>query len=141
MTSAPDWDRELDERLRDIRHHAAEFSTALSRLRGHGTARGITVEVDATGDITSLRIAPGAMSWSAAQLSHVLVECHRSARTDIKAQAARLLQAADPQLRAGIEELQADSSNLASTAPAAMTEAEIQAADDAYFARLNGEDW
>ena len=101
MSSAPDWDQELDERLRDIRRNATEFSTALSRLRGHGTARGVSIEVDSKGDITSLQIAPSAMSWSAAQLSHVLVECHRSARTDVEAQASRLLRAADPQLRMG----------------------------------------
>ncbi|MGW5456366.1 MULTISPECIES: YbaB/EbfC family nucleoid-associated protein [Nocardia] len=141
MSSTEDWDRELEEHLRVLRRSANEFSTALSRLRGRGTARGVSIEVDANGDITSLQIAPSAMSWSSSQLSHALVEIHRSARSDIQTQTAKLLQTADPQLRLGIEGLNGEPSQTSSTERARLTEAEIQAADDAYFARLNGEEW
>ncbi|WP_280339751.1 YbaB/EbfC family nucleoid-associated protein [Nocardia neocaledoniensis] len=141
MSSTEDWDRELEEHLHDLRRSANEFSTALSRLRGHGTARGVAIEVDAKGDITSLQIAPSAMSRSPSQLSHALVEIHRRARSDIQTQTAKLLQTADPQLRLGIEELKGEPSQTSSIRPARLTEAEIQAADDAYFTRLNGEDW
>lgn len=139
MTSLPEWERQLESDLARIRRDTEKLAAAAAAIRGRGDARGVSVEVSAAGDITDLLIAPSAMSWSGTQLASALLECHRKARADAKAKAERLLQQTDPQIRSRIQELKGGAATVPGLGDSdrPMTDEEIQAADDAYFQRLN----
>jgi DNA-binding protein YbaB len=136
MTDLSAWNNDMQQELADIQRRSRHLAATAAKVRGRGEVRGITVEVDPGGDITRLSIAPGMMRGSAEQLTAALLECHRRARQDAAARTQQILDKADPQLR--IERNKLLSSNRTAPAAKAMTEAEIQAADDAYFARING---
>ncbi|WP_109523597.1 MULTISPECIES: hypothetical protein [Nocardia] len=141
MTNLSDWERQLQHQLDEIRASTVKLTDAASKIRGRSEIRGLTVEVDVTGEITSLQIAPGAMQWSSTQLSSALLDCHRRARADAATKVEQLLQGVDPRLRAGIEELRGDHDRKKPEPRGQMSEDEIQAADDAYYERRNTQGW
>ncbi|MCM6774490.1 YbaB/EbfC family nucleoid-associated protein [Nocardia sp. CDC159] len=142
MTDLPAWEQQLQQNLAEIRRNSEKIAEAVATVRGRGETRGVTVEVDAAGDITSLQIAPAAMRWHNNQLSTAITDCHRRARADAKAKAERIMQRADPRLQAPLRELFGGNDSPQKPPPRRpMTEAEIQAADDAYFERMNRSGW
>lgn len=136
MVNLQEWEQQLQRRIAEIHHHGGQLATRAAAVRGRGEVNGIFVEVDATGDITNLQIAPGAMRWSSNQLTAALLECHRKARADAKAKTDRAIDEADPRIRT---QLQQQRSPEAASPPgqAPFTENDIQAADDEYFERRN----
>ncbi|MEV6557962.1 hypothetical protein AB0M22_19765 [Nocardia sp. NPDC051756] len=138
MADIEAWERELNHELDEIRRSGEQLAHAVAAVRGRGEGRGVLVEVNAEGDITTMQIAPAAMQWSGTQLSSVLVDCHRKAQAEANAGVKRLLTKADPRLHRQFpqEHRQTDPS-----ARTQLTEEEIQRADDEYFERMNRTGW
>ncbi|MEU2032783.1 YbaB/EbfC family nucleoid-associated protein [Nocardia amamiensis] len=127
--------------LAEVRGNSQHLSKAVAAVRGRGEVRGVSVEVNAAGDITNLQIAPGAMRWHNSQLTSVLLDCHRRARADAKAKAEQIVRRADPRLQQPLRQLFAQADSASKPESRQATEAEIQAADDAYFERMNRRGW
>ncbi|WP_157106932.1 hypothetical protein [Nocardia arthritidis] len=94
------------------------------------------MEVDASGEISSLQIAPAAMKWTSSQLAGAVRDCHSKARSDIKSKIERLLQKADPRLLDQAKLLLAPEART-SQQRRPLDEAAAQEADDAFFERRN----
>ncbi|PXX60384.1 hypothetical protein DFR70_110226 [Nocardia tenerifensis] len=139
MTSLAEWNERTQRELAEIRREGDRLAKAATAIRGRGEARGVVVEVNAEGDITNLQIAPGVMRWSSTQLTSTLLDCHRQARANAAAEAERILKAVDPRLQNQIRELKGETTRLPRRDDSGrpMTEEQIQAADDAYFDRMN----
>ncbi|MEV6321394.1 YbaB/EbfC family nucleoid-associated protein [Nocardia sp. NPDC051787] len=141
MTDLPAWEQQLQHNLAEIRRNSQRLANVVAAVRGRGEVRGVSVEVNAAGDITNLQIAPGAMRWHNTQLTSVLLDCHRRARADAKAKAEQIVQRADPRLQQPLRQLFAQTDCAPKPESRQATEAEIQAADDAYFERMNRIGW
>lgn len=135
MTDLGSWEQQLQQELAEIHRSADKLAKSAAAVNGRGEMRGIVIEVNASGDITSLQIAPAAMRWSSAQLTSALLECHHRARADARDKTAEVARTADPRLRRQLQELLGATDQ--PKEPRTLTEAEIQAADDAYFERIN----
>ncbi|WP_330230291.1 YbaB/EbfC family nucleoid-associated protein [Nocardia sp. NBC_00508] len=142
MTDLTAWEQQLQHDLAEVRRNSQRLANAVAAVRGRGEVRGVAVEVNAAGDITNLQIAPAAMRWHNTQLTTALLDCHRRARADAKAKAEQIVQRADPRLQQPLRQLFAQQ-NSAPTPEThkEMTEAEIQAADDLFFERMNRLGW
>lgn len=138
MADIEAWERELDHELDEVRRNGAQLAHAIAAVRGRGEGRGVLVEVNAEGDITTMQIAPAAMQWSGTQLASVLVDCHRKARAEANAGVERLFAKADPRLRRQLPQQHRQTDPSARTQ---LTEEEIQRADDEYFERMNRTGW
>ncbi|WP_433521621.1 hypothetical protein ACQPZ2_30530 [Nocardia pseudovaccinii] len=79
------------------------------------------------------------MKGTGAQLGDVLIEAHRRACVDAQTKADQLLRTADPRVSEVIHELKGEPAPTVEPQP--MTEEDIQAADDAYFERMNRNGW
>ncbi|UGT65115.1 hypothetical protein [Nocardia asteroides] len=134
-----EWERRLERELAEIRRSGDRLADAVAAVRGRGDGRGVLVEVDAGGDITDLRIAPGAMRSSSNQLTAALLDCHRRARADAKSKVDRLLNTADPRIHDQIQRLHARQP--LDNRGRSLSDEEIRAADDAYFERRNRDGW
>ncbi|MFI5781463.1 hypothetical protein [Nocardia sp. NPDC051570] len=141
MTDMQAWEQQLQHDLTEIRRDNQRLIKASATLRGRGEVRGVIVEIDASGDITDLQIAPAAMRWSSGQLSQALIDCHQKARADAKAKAERLIDTADPRIREQLRQAREASTGPEPEHHRSRTEEEIQAADDAYFERMNRHGW
>ncbi|WP_280361455.1 hypothetical protein [Nocardia wallacei] len=142
MMSAPEeWQQQLDRRLDDIRRRGAQLSESLAGVRGRGEVRGVVVDVDASGEIVNLQIAPAAMRWSSIQMAQAIQDCHRKARAAMAARVEQVLHTADPDLRDPLEQIRRATTLAPPTPHRPMTDEEIQAADDAYFERMNRLGW
>ncbi|MFI5776011.1 hypothetical protein [Nocardia sp. NPDC051570] len=142
MTGLPDWEQQLRHNVAEIRRNGQQLAQAASAVRGLSEIRGVLVEVDASGDITSLQIAPGAMRWTPTQLTSAILDCHRKARADAKTKVEGLVRKADPRIRGQLLAARdVSASPEHQPAPQSRTEEEIQAADDAYFERMNRLGW
>jgi DNA-binding protein YbaB len=139
-TDIQEWERQLQRELAEMRSNSQQLASAIAVVRGRGEVRGVLVEVDADGDITDLQIAPGAMRWSSGQLTTALRECHSKARADAKANVKRLLKRADPPIRDQLLKLGSEQETPRDQR-GPRSDAEIQAADDAYFERMNQRGW
>lgn len=136
----PEWERHLRGEVAEIDRSAKELAQNIATVRGQCEVPGIVVEVNGSGDITNLQIAPSAMRWTSEQLSNTLRACHRKARADATRKINRLIGQADSRIQQQVQ--RARGSQTASEPPRRpQTEEEIQAADDAYFQRMNGGDW
>ncbi|WP_406272330.1 hypothetical protein OH799_32555 [Nocardia sp. NBC_00881] len=138
MADIEAWERQLERELDEIRRSSAQLANAIAAVRGRGEGRGVLVEVNADGDITTMQIAPAVMQWSSTQLTSVLIDCHSKARTEAKARVERILAKADPRLS---RQLPQQHHQTEPAARAQLTEEEIQHADDAYFERMNRDGW
>jgi hypothetical protein len=52
-----DWERQIEQQLAELREHGGKLARAAAAIRGRAEARGVSVEVNTTGDITNLQIA------------------------------------------------------------------------------------
>ncbi|MFF3569011.1 hypothetical protein [Nocardia jiangxiensis] len=140
MSYLDDWEEHLERNIAEIRSNGRQLSKAASAVRGRSETRGVTVEVDASGNITNLQIAPGAMRWTNTQLTNAPLDCHRRARNEARTKVERLVRNADPRIQQQANRLR---NNRTDPEPSRrpMTEEEIQAADDAYFERMNRRGW
>ncbi|WP_040694356.1 YbaB/EbfC family nucleoid-associated protein [Nocardia vinacea] len=141
MTYLDEWEQQLQRDLGEIRSSTAKLAKAAAAIRGRSTIHGVAVEVDTAGAITNLHIPAAAMKGTSTQLGDALMEAHRRARADAQAKAEELMRTADPRLRAGIQELRGEPAPAPAAQPKPMTEEQIQAADDAYFERMNEQGW
>ncbi|MFD0360091.1 YbaB/EbfC family nucleoid-associated protein [Nocardia sp. GCM10030253] len=141
MTDLPEWELQLQQNLAGIRRSGENLAKSAASITGHAEVRGVTIEVSANGDITSLQIAPGAMRWTSAQLTSALLDCHRRARADAAAKTEQIIRNADSRLRNPMQELLGKAEAAVTEPRQPMTEEEIQAADDAYFDRMNRRGW
>ncbi|MFI7004129.1 hypothetical protein [Nocardia sp. NPDC050175] len=137
MTDIEQWEQQLHQQLAEIHSHSGRLTQKAAELRGHGEVRGVLVEVDTAGEITSLQIAPAAMKWTHSQLTSAVLDCHRRARADVKSKVERLLRKADPRIREQAKLLVADSSPVADRPRQPVDEATILEADDAYYEHRN----
>ncbi|WP_405160811.1 hypothetical protein OG203_31125 [Nocardia sp. NBC_01499] len=134
MTDLQKWEQQLKQELAEIHRSGEQLRKSAASVTGRGEVRGIVIEVSPNGDITNLQIAPAVMRWSSAQLTSALLDCHRRARADAAASTEQIIRTADPRLRGQLQELLGKPE----TEPRhPRTEAEIRAADDAYFQRMN----
>ncbi|RDI43317.1 YbaB/EbfC family nucleoid-associated protein [Nocardia mexicana] len=140
MTTIPEWEQQLQHELAEIRRNSQQLANAVGEVRGRGELRGINVEVNADGDITSLQIAPGAMRWTSSQLTTALLDCHRHARTDARNKVKRLTRKADPRIREQLNQLQGKQ-HTPDPPRRPLSDDEAEAADDAYFQRMNRSGW
>lgn len=142
MADLQEWERQLQRDLDEVRRNSQQLSDSVAAIRGLCQLQGVAIEVDASGDITDLRIAPGALRWTSEQLAHSIRTAHRKARADAATKVQRLIQQGDPRMRRQFEILAGERS--ARPEPPRhqpMTEDDIQAADDAYFERMNRRGW
>ncbi|WP_067509197.1 YbaB/EbfC family nucleoid-associated protein [Nocardia puris] len=86
-------------RIRVSTPSVSSSAQAVAAIRGRADKHGVTVEVDARGDITDLRISPAAMPTSNTQLSTAITDTYRDARSEATAKVNRALRSADPRLR------------------------------------------
>ncbi|PPJ31740.1 hypothetical protein C5E45_23045 [Nocardia nova] len=142
MADIREWEQRLQRELDEIRRSSRQLSEAVGSVRGRCQLQGLSVEVDANGNITDLQIAPGALRWTSEQLSRAIRSAHRKARADATARIENLVRRCEPRIREQFE-LLADRESTPPEPPPhrPMTEAEIQAADDAYFERMNRGGW
>ncbi|WP_159927751.1 MULTISPECIES: YbaB/EbfC family nucleoid-associated protein [Nocardia] len=136
MTNMGQWEQQLQQQLTEIRGHGERLTEKAAELRGHGEVRGVLIEVDAGGEITSLQIAPAAMKWASSQLASAVRDCHSKARSDIKSKIERLLKKADPSLLDQAKLLLAPEART-SEQRRSLDEAAAQEADDDFFERRN----
>ncbi len=136
MVNLPDWERRLQQEVAHIQRDGRQLASRAAAVRGRCEVRGVLVEVDAGGDITTLQIAPGAMRWTSEQLTAVLLDCHRKARADAKSKAERLVAKANPRIRDQLKQARASAPDL-ERQRRPPSDADIQAADDAYFEKRN----
>ncbi|GAB2706660.1 YbaB/EbfC family nucleoid-associated protein [Nocardia thraciensis] len=140
MTDIQQWEQQLQQELNEIRSSSRQLAKAVATVRGRGEVRGVVVEVNVDGDITDLQIAPGALRWTSSQLTTAIVDCHRKARTEAQSRVKRLAAKADPRIRDQLQQPHSGGDRPeADRSP--KTEEEIQAADDAYFERMNRGAW
>ncbi|RMI28470.1 hypothetical protein EBN03_30070 [Nocardia stercoris] len=94
-----------------------------------------------SGDITRLTIAPRAMKeWSADRLAATIVRCQLAARANIRRQVDDVVMKSDP----GFVQHWREMRGIDDSEPQpkeTMSEAEVQAADDAYFEYRNRNGW
>ncbi|WP_040871801.1 YbaB/EbfC family nucleoid-associated protein [Nocardia exalbida] len=136
MTNMGQWEQQLQQQLTEIRRHGEQLIEKAAELRGRGKDRGVLIEVDASGEITSLQIAPAVMNWTSSQLASAVRDCHSKARADIKSKIEGLLQKADPRLLHRSKLLLAPEART-SEHRRPLDEAAVREADDAFFERRN----
>lgn len=136
---------EIDSTLAEIRAKADRVRTAMVKIRGVGRAANGTIvaTVDAAGRLRDLHL-PRDVSRLGPRLADLILEATTAAERDAATKAAKATQplTRDPRVRAGLEGIRETihgTPQPAKTKP--MTEQEIQAADDAYFERMNRRGW
>ncbi|KZM69325.1 YbaB/EbfC family nucleoid-associated protein [Nocardia terpenica] len=140
MTDLSAWEQQLQDDLAEIRHRNQQLIKASATVRARGEVRGVTVEIDVRGEITDLQIAPAAMRWPSSQLSQAIIDSYRKARADAKTKAEQLIRKTDPRIREQLLQTRQTSADL-EPERRPKTEAEIQAADDAYYEQMNRRGW
>ncbi|MGW4326000.1 YbaB/EbfC family nucleoid-associated protein [Nocardia sp. NPDC004573] len=142
MSEPPD----LDATLEEMKNKASQVKSALSRIRGIGTAGNgaITAIVDSAGHLRDLNLTRDAHRWGD-RLASLILQATTAAERDAATKAEKAMRPLihDERVEAGIKTIretfgQAES-RTKPTRP--MTEDEIQAADDAYFERMNRQGW
>ncbi|RJO70620.1 YbaB/EbfC family DNA-binding protein [Nocardia panacis] len=132
-----EWENRLRQDLAALQSSGYQLATKVATVRGRAEANGVRVEVDADGNITDLQIASGAMQWTSSRLTATLLDCHRNARADARAQIENLAAKSDPHIRDQLQRARKIPDPQRHLDSQQMTEDEIQAADDAYFHNRN----
>ncbi|TDP42815.1 YbaB/EbfC family nucleoid-associated protein [Nocardia ignorata] len=138
MTARSDWNQEVQQQLEHLRAASEQLTRDAALLRGSSVSRGITVEVDSSGDILTLHIAPSLMRGDSTQLAALIRDCYKAARADVAAKSQHLIATADPHLKESLAAIASFGKATQNPMPRALTDEEIQAADDEYFRSLNG---
>ncbi|WP_280317638.1 YbaB/EbfC family nucleoid-associated protein [Nocardia wallacei] len=137
---------DLDASIEEMRAKASRVQTELKKIRGTGTAANgtITATVDSAGHLRDLKLPanPGRLG---PRLASLILQATRAAETDAAQQAARAMRplTSDDRVQAGLKVIQEtlDERRQAAQRARPMTEAEVLAADDAYFERMNRLGW
>lgn len=136
MSADPEYDAAVDE----IRAKANKVAAAMAKVRGVGTAGNgaIRATVDAAGHLRGLEL-PRDAHRHGDRLAGLILEAAAAAEQDAatKSAAAMLPLTEDSRVVEGMESVR-ETFGKPTPAVTPMTAAEIEAADDAYFARLNG---
>jgi DNA-binding protein YbaB len=136
---------DLDSTIEEMQTRVAKIRSALARIRGTGTAAHgtITATVDASGHLRDLQLPRDAHRWGD-KLAQLILNATTAAEHDAATKVDKLMQPLvhDERVKAGmtaiLETFDRPGTPHATTT---MSEAEIQAADDAYFERMNREGW
>ncbi|MFX0578868.1 YbaB/EbfC family nucleoid-associated protein [Nocardia nepalensis] len=142
MTDAPD----IDAAIEEMKTKATQVQAALAKIRGSGTAANgaITAIVDSGGHLRDLKLGRGALQWGD-KLASMILQATAAAEQDVAAKVERAMRplTQDHRVEAGLRTIRETLGQAEPTAltPTAMTEEEIQAADDAYYERMNQQGW
>ncbi|MVU81037.1 hypothetical protein GPX89_27790 [Nocardia sp. ET3-3] len=134
---------DLDATLTEIHARAAKVQAELTRIRGTGTAANgtITAIVDSGGRLRDLKL-PTNVARLGTELSDLILQATAAAEEDAQNQAAQALRplTSDERVQNGLNAIRKDLKTL-NSAPKPRTEEEFQAADDAYYQRMNRNGW
>ncbi|MGY2126392.1 YbaB/EbfC family nucleoid-associated protein [Nocardia gipuzkoensis] len=142
MSEAPD----LDAAIEEMKAKASVVKTALDRIRGTGTAGNgtVTAIVDSAGHLRDLKLTRDAHRWGD-RLASLILQATAIAEQDAAAKAEKAMHPLihDERVEAGIKTIREafGQAEPRPKPPRPMTEEEIQAADDAYFERMNRQGW
>ncbi|WP_039804519.1 YbaB/EbfC family nucleoid-associated protein [Nocardia araoensis] len=133
---------ELDTTIAEMQTRVTKIRSVLAHIRGTGTAANgtITAIIDASGHLRDLKLPRDAHRWGdklAQLILHATAAAERDAATKVDKAMQPLLRG--ERVKAGIEAIRETFAQVGPplNATTAMTEEEVQAADDAYFERLN----
>ncbi|MFX0573053.1 YbaB/EbfC family nucleoid-associated protein [Nocardia nepalensis] len=131
---------DFDAAVEEIKSKASQVRSALARVRGKGTAGNgsITAVVDSAGRLRDLRLSREALRYGD-RLAELILQATAEAETDAAAKAAQATRplSDDRRVQAGLSTVAEIIEEPASAPQRSMSEEEIQAADDAYYERLN----
>ncbi|PPJ04083.1 hypothetical protein C5E51_26135 [Nocardia nova] len=142
MSETPDLDATIEEFKATTAHVKAE----LAAITGTGTAANGTIiaTVDSAGHLRDLKL-PRDTARLGAQLAPLILQATAQAENDARRKAAAALRplTTDDRVASGLETIR---ETLGTPDPQPqprrpLTEEEIQAADDAYFERMNRRGW
>ncbi|MGW5514041.1 YbaB/EbfC family nucleoid-associated protein [Nocardia africana] len=142
MNETPDLDATIDE----FKTKAAQVKAELAAITGTGTAANGTIiaTVDSAGHLRELKL-PRDTARLGNQLAPLILQATAQAENDARRQSAAALRilTSDDRVVAGLKTIR---ETLSTPDPQPqqqrpMTEEEIQAADDAYFERMNRSGW
>ncbi|MEU6190245.1 YbaB/EbfC family nucleoid-associated protein [Nocardia sp. NPDC047038] len=142
MSEAPD----LDAAVEEMKAKASVVKTALDRIRGTGTAGNgtVTAIVDSAGHLRDLKLTRDAHRWGD-RLASLILQATAIAEQDAAAKAEKAMGPLihDERVEAGIKTIREifGQAEPRTKPPRPITEEEIQAADDAYFERMNRQGW
>ncbi|BCK56217.1 YbaB/EbfC family nucleoid-associated protein [Nocardia wallacei] len=142
MSEYPD----VDAGLAEVQAKAARVQANLKKIRGTGTAANGTIvaTVDSAGHLRGLTLPPNTTRFGS-QLSLLILEATAAAEKDAARKSAHAVRplTADDRVQAGLTAIRAtlNQHDRVTQQPRALTEDEIQAADDAYFEKMNGNGW
>ncbi|MFX0577135.1 YbaB/EbfC family nucleoid-associated protein [Nocardia nepalensis] len=141
MTDDPD----IDAAIEEMRTKTRAVQGAMAKIRGIGTAGNgaITATVDSAGHLRDLKISSEALRRGD-RLASMILQATAAAEQDAATKAEKAMRPliGDERVEAGMQAIRETfgETNPVPTAKT-MTEAEIQAADDAYFERMNRQGW
>ncbi|WP_280366626.1 YbaB/EbfC family nucleoid-associated protein [Nocardia wallacei] len=140
MSEYPD----LDASLQEIQAKAARVQAKLKEIRGTGTAANGTIiaTVDAGGHLRDLKL-PSNAARLGNQLASFILQATAAAEKDARKKAAQTTRPLthDHRVEAGLRTIRQTLGSRQDQKSQPMTEEEIQAADDAYFERMNRSGW
>ncbi|MBF6302992.1 YbaB/EbfC family nucleoid-associated protein [Nocardia amamiensis] len=137
---------DLDATLEEMKTKASQVKSALGRVRGTGTAGNgtVTAIVDSAGHLRDLELTRDALRWGD-RLASLILQATAAAEKDAAAKAEQAMHPLihDERVEAGIKTIRETfgQAEPRTKPPRPMTEEEIQAADDAYFERMNRQGW
>lgn len=141
MSEYPD----VDAGLAEVQAKAARVQANLKKIRGTGTAANGTIvaTVDSAGHLRGLTLPPNTTRFGS-QLSLLILEATAAAEKDAARKSAHAVR---PSPQTTVSRLTTairatlNQHDRVTQQPRALTEDEIQAADDAYFEKMNGNGW
>ncbi|MBF6278687.1 MULTISPECIES: YbaB/EbfC family nucleoid-associated protein [Nocardia] len=142
MTEQPD----PDTVLREIQAKALQVRQRMTTIQGIGSAANGTIiaTVDAAGHLRDLKL-PRDAARLGPQLASMILQATADAEKDARQKSAAAVRplTSDERIASGLKAIRdtIGPSDQRPTPRRAMTEEEIQAADDAYFERMNRSGW
>ncbi len=144
MADLGNWENEQRASLADMQRKVDAVRSALGRVSVRASSRNgeLGVTVDAQGHVQNIRLTAQALRLGEKRLGQVLLETIQQAEADAAREAAKAAKplTGDRLIAETMKEARRMATGRSAAEPQArrpMTEEEIQAADDAYFERLN----
>ncbi|MGF6884853.1 DNA-binding protein YbaB [Nocardia sp. GAS34] len=144
MADLDGWEATQRAALAEVQQKVDAVRSALRRIKVRASSRNgeLGVTVNAQGHVRDIHLTAQALRLGENRLAQVLLETIRRAEKDARQQAAEAARplTGDPRIADTIQEarrMTTTQTSGKSPARQAMTEEEIQTADDAYFERLN----
>lgn len=148
MTDRASWEAEQRTALADMQRKIDAVQDAVARIRVRATSRGgeLGVTVDAQGHVQDIQLTTRALQLGEKRLAQVLMDTIQQAEADAARQARKAARplTGDPRIAETMKDLRrmtTGQTDLEPPPPRVMTEEQIQAADDAYFERMNRRGW